>query len=138
MRSSAAGEDAAGESFAGLHDSFLFVRGREQILEAIRKVWASAYNERALAYRRAKGISLDGIAVAVVVQTMIEARTSGVMFTANPTSGSVHEIVISSLWGAGEGLVSAGFDADTYVDRQGDLGDHGNDRVENRAARPRP
>jgi rifampicin phosphotransferase len=115
VRSSAAGEDAAGESFAGLHDSFLFVRGREQILASIRKVWASAYNERALAYRRAKGIPLDAIAVAVVVQTMIEARTSGVLFTANPTSGSVHEIVISSLWGAGEGLVSAGFDADTYL-----------------------
>jgi phosphohistidine swiveling domain-containing protein len=115
VRSSAAGEDAAGESFAGLHDSFLFVRGRESILESVRKVWASAYNERALAYRRAKGISLDGIAVAVVVQTMVEARTSGVMFTANPNTGSVHEVVISSLWGAGEGLVSAGFDADTYV-----------------------
>jgi phosphohistidine swiveling domain-containing protein len=115
VRSSAAGEDAAGESFAGLHDSFLFVRGRREILESIRKVWASAYNERALAYRRAKGISLDGIAVAVVVQRMVEARTSGVLFTANPNTGSVHEVVISSLWGAGEGLVSAGFDADTYV-----------------------
>jgi pyruvate,water dikinase len=115
VRSSAAGEDAAGESFAGLHDSFLFVRGREQILEAVRKVWASAYNERALAYRRAKGLPLDGIAVAVVVQRMVEARTSGVLFTANPNTGSVHEIVISSLWGAGEGLVSAGLDADTWI-----------------------
>ncbi|HEX4498574.1 MAG TPA: PEP/pyruvate-binding domain-containing protein, partial [Thermoanaerobaculia bacterium] len=115
VRSSAAGEDAAGESFAGLHDSFLFVRGRNQILASIRKVWASAWNERALAYRRAKGLPLDAIAVAVVVQIMIEARTSGVLFTADPTSGSIHEIVISSLWGSGEGLVSAGFDADTYV-----------------------
>jgi phosphohistidine swiveling domain-containing protein len=115
VRSSAAGEDAVGESFAGLHDSFLFVRGQKGILESIRKVWASAYNERALAYRRAKGIPLDSIAVAVVVQRMIEARTSGVLFTANPNTGSVHEIVISSLWGAGEGLVSAGLDADTYV-----------------------
>ncbi len=119
VRSSAAGEDAAGESFAGLHDSFLFVRGREQILDSVRKVWASAYNERALAYRRAKGIPLDGIAVAVVVQRMVEARTSGVLFTANPNTGSVHEVVISSLWGAGEGLVSAGFDADTWtVDKE--------------------
>ncbi|HEV2852304.1 MAG TPA: phosphoenolpyruvate synthase [Thermoanaerobaculia bacterium] len=115
VRSSAAGEDAAGESFAGLHDSFLFIRGRERLLDAIRRVWASAYNERALAYRRAKGIPFDTIAVAVVVQRMIEARTSGVLFTANPNTGSVHEVVISSLWGAGEGLVSAGFDADTYV-----------------------
>jgi phosphohistidine swiveling domain-containing protein len=115
VRSSAAGEDAAGESFAGLHDSFLFVRGRAGILEAIRKVWASAYNERALAYRRAKGIAIDSIAVAVVVQRMVEARTSGVMFTANPNTGSVHEVVISALWGAGEGLVSAGLDADTWI-----------------------
>lgn len=115
VRSSAAGEDAAGESFAGLHDSFLFVRGRESVLEAIRRVWASAYNDRALTYRRAKGIPFEGIAVAVVVQRMVEARTSGVLFTANPNNGSVHEVVISSLWGAGEGLVSAGLDADTYV-----------------------
>lgn len=119
VRSSAAGEDAAGESFAGLHDSFLFVRGREQLLIAIRKVWASAWNERALSYRRAKGISLDSIAVAVIVQPMIEARTSGVLFTANPLTGSVHEIVLSALWGAGEGLVSAGLDADTWtVDKE--------------------
>jgi pyruvate,water dikinase len=121
VRSSAAGEDAAGESFAGLHDSFLFVRGREQILECIRRVWASAYNERALAYRRAKGIPLESIAVAVVVQTMIDARTSGVLFTADPNTGSVHDIVISSLWGAGEGLVSAGFDADTFTVDKGTL-----------------
>jgi pyruvate,water dikinase len=118
VRSSAAGEDAAGESFAGLHDSFLFLHGGDQVFAAIRKVWASAYNERALAYRRAKGIPLDGIAgiaVAVVIQQMIEAETSGVLFTADPNTGSVHEIVISSLWGAGEGLVSAGLDADTFV-----------------------
>jgi pyruvate,water dikinase len=115
VRSSAAGEDAAGESFAGLHDSFLFIRGRERLLESIRRVWASAWNERALAYRRAKGIPLGSIAVAVVVQRMIEARTSGVLFTANPNTGSVHEAVVSSLWGAGEGLVSAGLDADTFI-----------------------
>ncbi|HEX7182674.1 MAG TPA: phosphoenolpyruvate synthase [Thermoanaerobaculia bacterium] len=115
VRSSAAGEDAAGESFAGLHDSFLFVRGRDEILEAARKVWASAYNERALAYRRAKGISVDQIAVAVVIQEMVHARTSGVLFTANPNDGNVYEMVVSSLWGAGEGLVSAGLDADTYL-----------------------
>ena len=115
VRSSAAGEDAAGESFAGLHDSFLFVRGEAELREAIRGVWASAWNERALAYRRAKGIAFDGIAVAVVIQEMVDARTAGVLFTANPTSGSVYEMVVSTLWGAGEGLVSAGLDADTYV-----------------------
>lgn len=115
VRSSAVGEDAAGESFAGIHDSFLFVRGWDELLDAIRGVWASAYSERALAYRRAKGLPLDGIAVAVVVQEMIDPRSSGVLFTANPNNGNVYEMVISSLWGAGEGLVSVGLDADTYI-----------------------
>jgi pyruvate,water dikinase len=115
VRSSATGEDTAADSFAGLHDSFLFVRGREDVLSAVRKVWASAYNPRALAYRRSRGLALEGIAVGVVVQQMIEADTSGVMFTVNPNSGDVYELVISSLYGAGEGLVSAGLDADTFV-----------------------
>lgn len=119
VRSSAAGEDAAGESFAGLHDSFLYIRGRDRLLDAIRRVWASAYNDRALAYRRAKGLPLDRIAVAVIVQEMVDAEAAGVVFTANPNDGNVYEIVISSLWGAGEGLVSAGLDADTFtVDKE--------------------
>lgn len=121
VRSSAADEDAAGESFAGLHDSFLFVRGLAGVLDALRRVWASAYNERALAYRRSKGIPFERIAVGVVVQRMIDARTSGVVFTANPTSGAVHEVVVSALWGAGEGLVGVGLDADTFVVDKGTL-----------------
>lgn len=119
VRSSAAGEDAAGESFAGLHDSFLYIKGWDRLFEAIRRVWASAYNERALAYRRAKGIPLDRIAVAVVVQEMVNARAAGVLFTVNPNDGNVYEAVVSSVWGAGEGLVSAGLDADTFtVDKE--------------------
>jgi rifampicin phosphotransferase len=115
VRSSAVGEDAAGESFAGLHDSFLYIRGWDRLFDAIRRVWASAWNERALAYRRAKGIPNDRISMAVVVQQMVDARTAGVLFTANPNDGNVYEVVISTLWGAGEGLVSAGLDADTFT-----------------------
>ncbi|HVG07397.1 MAG TPA: PEP/pyruvate-binding domain-containing protein [Thermoanaerobaculia bacterium] len=119
VRSSAAGEDAMGESFAGLHDSFLYIKGWDRLFDAIRRVWASAYNERVLAYRRAKGISLDNIAVAVVVQRMVDAHAAGVLFTANPNDGNVYEAVVSSLWGAGEGLVSVGLDADTFtVDKE--------------------
>jgi pyruvate,water dikinase len=121
VRSSAVGEDASGESFAGLHDSFLFVRGRDELLDVVRKVWASAYNERALAYRQEKDLPLEGIAVAVIVQEMVHASTSGVMFTANPVTGNAHEIVISALYGAGEGLVSSGLDADTYTVTKSDL-----------------
>ena len=115
VRSSAAGEDSAAASFAGVHESKLFVRGDEELLQAIRDVWASAYSERALMYRRSAGASLDDIAIGVVVQQMIDARASGVVFTANPTSGDTNDIVVSSLFGLGEGLVSEGFDADTFT-----------------------
>lgn len=115
VRSSAIGEDAVEHSFAGLHESFLFVRGEEALLEAVRRVWASAFNERALAYRMSAGITLGSISIAVVVQRMIEPRSSGVVFTANPISGSAREVLINALWGAGEGLVSVGLDADAFT-----------------------
>ena len=115
VRSSAADEDSAGQSFAGMHESFLFVKGPEAVIEAVKGVWASAYHERALAYRRQQKISLESIAVAVVVQAMIDADRSGVMFTCDPASGSAARIVVSALYGAGEGLVGGGLDADTYT-----------------------
>ena len=115
VRSSVVGEDAAEQSFAGMHDSILCVIGFDSVLGAVKQVWASAYNERALVYRRNQGLSLAGIAVAVIVQRMIDAQRSGVMFTCNPANGSPHQIVISSLLGVGEGLVTAGFAADTYT-----------------------
>ncbi|HEX5718506.1 MAG TPA: PEP/pyruvate-binding domain-containing protein [Thermoanaerobaculia bacterium] len=115
VRSSALDEDGAGGSFAGLHDSFLGVRGRQVLLDAIRAVWASAFQAEALTYRLIRGLPLDGIEMAVVVQRMVAARVSGVLFTANPATGDVHEIVISSLYGLGEGLVGLGLDADRYT-----------------------
>lgn len=115
VRSSAVGEDGEGLSFAGLHDSFMFVGGGEELLDSVRDVWASAYTERALTYRFRQGMPLRGAGVAVVVQAMVDALVSGVMFTANPSTGNVHEVVVNSLYGAGEGLVGAGLEADTYV-----------------------
>jgi pyruvate,water dikinase len=121
VRSSAVGEDASGVSFAGMHDSCLFVRQKKDIFAAILKVWASLYNERALAYRLFRGLSLENMRMAVVVQKMINAKSSGVMFTVNPSAQDVHEVVISSLFGLGEGLVSEGLDADTYIVQKKDL-----------------
>ena len=115
VRSSALDEDSAEKSFAGMHDSFLFVRGEDDILQAIRNVWASAFNERAVVYRLRSGLSLGQIVVAVVVQKMIDAARSGVIFTCNPGTNSVHQVVVSSLYGVGEGLVSAGLEADTFT-----------------------
>ena len=115
VRSSALDEDAAGQSFAGLHDSFLYVRGTDNVIDAVRKVWASAYNERAIAYRREHGIPLADIAVAVIVQRMVPAAAAGVIFTTNPVNENVQQVLISAVYGAGEGLVSQGFPADTYT-----------------------
>ncbi|HEV3484941.1 MAG TPA: PEP/pyruvate-binding domain-containing protein, partial [Vicinamibacterales bacterium] len=120
VRSSAVGEDAAGASFAGIHESLLFVRPHE-ISNAIEHVRASAKSERALAYRREHGIPIDERPMPVIVQQMIDSHTSGVVFTANPTTQDVHEIVISALFGLGEGLVSQGFDADTFIVQKEDL-----------------
>jgi rifampicin phosphotransferase len=115
VRSSAVGEDAVGDSFAGIHDSFLYVRGTDAVLAAIARVWASATSERALAYRKSRNLPLNDIEIAVVVQAMVDADASGVAFTADPTSGDVHRTVISALFGLGEGLVSGGLDADLFT-----------------------
>ncbi|HJQ37532.1 MAG TPA: PEP/pyruvate-binding domain-containing protein [Thermoanaerobaculia bacterium] len=120
VRSSATGEDSAALSFAGIHESFLNVP-RDGIAEAIEKVRASAKTERAIAYRQEHGIPLDEKPMPVIVQQMIAARTSGVVFTANPTTQDTRELVISALFGLGEGLVSHGFDADTFTVRKDDL-----------------
>lgn len=121
VRSSAVGEDAADDSFAGLHDSFLFVGDREEAVRAVRAVWASVRGERALAYRRARGLPTGDLAIGVVLQRMVEPRTSGVLFTADPTTSDVRRMVLSALWGSGEGLVSEGLDADTWTIRKADL-----------------
>lgn len=115
VRSSAADEDGGDCSFAGLHDSFLGIRGFELLQEAIKKVWASAFSQRAIEYRRHRGCEIAEIAVAVVVQPLLAVRSSGVLFTAHPVSGNVHELVVNSLYGFGEGLVSAGLEADAYI-----------------------
>lgn len=120
VRSSAVGEDASGESFAGIHESYLCVRGTDAIVRAVQDVWRSAFAERALAYRASHGLPATDIEIAVVVQRMVDARASGVAFTAEPTTGDVHQVVVSALPGLGEGLVSGGLDADTFtVDKRG-------------------
>jgi len=112
VRSSAADEDSAEHSFAGIHESYLFVKGAVSIIDHIRRVWASGYQERALLYRRENGLPLHPVPMAVIIQRMIDAQTSGVVFTADPATQNPHHMVISALYGLGEGLVSAGLEAD--------------------------
>ncbi|HVY62761.1 MAG TPA: PEP/pyruvate-binding domain-containing protein, partial [Planctomycetota bacterium] len=119
VRSSAVGEDSEGTSFAGQHDTILFVKGEEAVLKAIKRCWSSAFTDRALAYRAEKGIDPSRSEVAVVIQQMVFGDASGVMFTANPQNGRRDEILINSVWGIGEGIVSGALDADAFTVRRG-------------------
>lgn len=114
VRSSAISEDAKDASFAGQHDSYLNVIGSREIIDKIKKVWASIYNPRAIVYRVEKGIDFDE-EIAVIIQKMVDARTSGVVFSLNPISGDRSVIVIESIWGLGELAVRGEVTPDRFV-----------------------
>lgn len=114
VRSSASGEDAPEHSFAGEHDSYLWVVGVDEVLAAVRHCWASLYTARALDYRRSAG-DLPAGGMAVVVQRMVDARAAGVFMTLNPSNGDRSKVVIEAVWGLGEPLVSGTVDPDRYV-----------------------
>jgi len=114
VRSSATGEDTATTSFAGMNESFTNVRGETELLESIVRCWASLFGERACSYRAAQGVT-DEPAIAVVVQRMADADRSGVMFTADPTTGDPDHIVIEAAFGQGEVVVGGQVEPDTYV-----------------------
>lgn len=121
VRSSAAAEDGTLASFAGQYESVLGVSTEDAPLwDAIRRVWASAAGEHALAYARAHGGRAPSMAV--LVQEMVEPVAAGVAFDADPVSGDRTTIVVNAVWGLGEGLVSGELDADTFrirMDREG-------------------
>ncbi len=114
VRSSASTEDLPGASFAGQQDTYLGVR-RDALLDAVRRCWASLFSERAVAYRSQMGYPLVDVSTAVVVQKLVSARTSGVMFTINPVTGNPFEIVIEANWGLGETVVSGTVVPDRFV-----------------------
>ncbi len=113
VRSSSSLEDMHGFSFAGQYSSYLGVK-REGLLEAVIECWKSLWNERAIAYRRVQ-LQNDKPAHAVVVQAMVDAQCSGVLFTANPINGSRDEVVINASYGLGEAIVSGEVMPDQYV-----------------------
>lgn len=114
VRSSAVDEDGRQHSFAGIHESYLYVQGIESVIEHIQKVWASGYEERALIYRLQNKLTLHPVPMAVIVQRMVDANRSGVVFTVDPISQNPQKMLVSALYGLGEGLVSAGLDADSF------------------------
>lgn len=113
VRSSGIGEDTAGESFAGIHQTLLNVT-REGVAAAARACRASAASAQAVAYRRARGLT-GAVQMGVLVQRMVRAVAAGVAFSVNPVSGRDDEVVINASWGLGEELVSGLVDPDEFV-----------------------
>lgn len=115
VRSSATSEDTASASFAGMNDTFLNVRGEQQVLDAVRLCWVSLFGARTLFYRSVQGFPLADADIAVVVQRQVPARCAGVMFTVDPATGRGDRLVIEGAFGLGESVVSGAVMPDRYV-----------------------
>ena len=106
VRSSATAEDQPDASFAGQQDTYLWVRGGDEVVFHVVKCWASLFTDRAIAYRTEHGYSNEDVAMAVAVQQMVDPKSAGVAFTIDPTNGDRSKIVIDSSFGLGETVVS--------------------------------
>ena len=115
VRSSATTEDASDASFAGLQDTYLWVPDGPRMLERVRDCWASLYSVESISYRRDRKIAESDVAMAVVVQSMVEARAAGVMFTRSPTTGDRSVITIEGAWGLGSAVVGGEVTPDRWV-----------------------
>jgi pyruvate,water dikinase len=114
VRSSATAEDLPDASFAGQQDTFLNIRGEEDLLDAVQKCWASLYGGRAIYYRARQGFDNRSVNIAVVIQQLVQSEKAGVMFTSHPVTGEPLTIIEGS-WGLGEAVVSGSVSPDKYV-----------------------
>ncbi|GAA1463634.1 phosphoenolpyruvate synthase [Nocardiopsis exhalans] len=117
VRSSATAEDLPDASFAGQQETYLNVEGVDDLVAAVRRCWDSLGTDRAAAYRRDRGIDEASVRMAVVVQRMVDPRAAGVLFTANPVTGTRGETVLDAVPGLGTGVVDGTADPDHYVVR---------------------
>ena len=115
VRSSATAEDLPDASFAGQQDTILGVAGEVAVLDAVRKCWASLWNDRAVAYRQTHDVPARGLRLAVVVQRMVDAQIAGVLFTADPITGRRRRAAIEAVRGLGEQLVSGAVNPDHFI-----------------------
>ncbi|MEN8583480.1 PEP/pyruvate-binding domain-containing protein [Burkholderia sp. RS01] len=115
VRSSATAEDLPFASFAGQQDSFLNIVGADAVIQAVRRCWASLWTDRAVAYRSANGIRHGDVGLAVVVQHVVDAAAAGVLFSANPVTGTRGETVIDASAGPGAAVVSGAVAPDHFV-----------------------
>jgi phosphohistidine swiveling domain-containing protein len=114
VRSSATGEDGAVTSFAGQQETFLGVQGEKDVCAAVARCWESLHSERAVAYRRDRGVGDEGLAMAVVVQRLVPAEVAGVLFTHDPLDPTGNQMLVEASWGLGESVVSGKVAPDRY------------------------
>jgi pyruvate,water dikinase len=115
VRSSATTEDLPELSFAGQQDTYLNIRGEAQVLDAVKRCWASLWTARAIDYRMRHQIAPEEVSLAVVVQALVPADVAGILFTANPVNGARDQLLINAAWGLGEAVVGGLVTPDTFV-----------------------
>src|SRR3989454_1100150 len=121
VRSSATSEDLPDASFAGQQDTFLNVKGEDQLVHYVQKCWSSLYTPRAIFYREEKGFPHEKVLISVGVQKMVDSEVSGVIFTLDPVNGDPSKIIIESSWGLGEALVAGVVRPDRFIVDKGTL-----------------
>ena len=115
VRSSATAEDLPNASFAGQQDTYLWVKGLDDVIQNAQKCWASLFTARAIGYRVKMNFPHDKVLISVGVQKMVNSRSSGVMFTLNPINGDPSRVVVEGSWGFGESVVSGSVTPDKFV-----------------------
>lgn len=115
VRSSATAEDLPEASFAGQQDTYLHISKIDEVLRYTRKCWASLWTARAIYYREKQNFDHFQVSLSVVIQKMINSEKSGVMFTANPITNDVNQLMINASWGLGEAVVSGAVSPDEYI-----------------------
>jgi pyruvate,water dikinase len=114
VRSSAIGEDSEEATFAGQQETYLWVRGADEVTEAVRNCWASLYSPEAVSYRAEMAAEHEKPAMGVTVQLMVDAAVSGVMFTCNPLNGDPSTVAVNASWGLGLAVVGGEVTPDEY------------------------
>tara|TARA_Y100000294_G_scaffold153927_1_gene153203 strand:- start:170 stop:1240 length:1071 start_codon:yes stop_codon:yes gene_type:complete len=115
VRSSATAEDLPTASFAGQQDTYLWIIGIAQVIANVKRCWASLFTSRAISYRIKNDFSHQDVLISVGIQKMVSAKTSGVMFTLDPTNGDPSKVVIEGSWGFGESVVGGYVNPDKFV-----------------------
>ncbi|WP_406669942.1 PEP/pyruvate-binding domain-containing protein [Methanolobus sp. ZRKC4] len=113
VRSSAIGEDSAKTSFAGLHESYVNVKGLDSIMEHIRLVWASLWSDAALLYREELGLNIKNSSMSVMIQELIDSKVSGVIFSSDPEKSD--QMIIEAVHGLNKGLVDGNVEPDRWI-----------------------